>query len=86
MRLLIDTAVLIYAVEAPERLSRRLAKVLENPGNVLELSAVSLTEIAIKAALGKLQLSGDIIRQAVDDLGVVIAGDGRNIVGHGRLN
>jgi PIN domain nuclease of toxin-antitoxin system len=68
VRLLLDTAVLIYAVESPERLSKRAVAALENPENVLELSAVSLAEIAIKAALGKLRLSAATARQAVQDL------------------
>ena len=64
MRVLLDTAVLIYAVESPERLSRRAAGILQNPQNVLELSTVSLAEIAIKAGLGKLKLSAPNVRQA----------------------
>jgi PIN domain nuclease of toxin-antitoxin system len=68
VRLLLDTAVLIYAVESPERLSKRATSALKSPANVLELSAVSLAEIAIKAALGKLRLSAAIARQAVQDL------------------
>src|SRR5260370_42208662 len=69
VRLLLDTAILIYAVEAPERLSKRAAAALENPGNVLELSAISITEIAIKASLGKLKLTAAMARQAVQDPG-----------------
>ena len=72
MRVLLDTAILIYAVESPERLSKRATAVLENAENVLELSAVSLSEIAIKTALGKLRLSADVARQAVADLGIRI--------------
>jgi PIN domain nuclease of toxin-antitoxin system len=72
VRILLDTAVLIYAVEAPERLSKRVAAVLQNPGNVLELSAISLVEIAIKSGLGKLAVSALIARQAVDDLDIHI--------------
>src|SRR5713226_7806088 len=72
VRLLLDTAVLIYAVESPERLSKRAVAALENPENVLELSAVSLAEIAIKAALGKLRLSAATARQAVQDLDIRI--------------
>ncbi len=68
MRLLLDTVTLIYAVECPKRLSKRAAAVLENHANLLEVSAVSLTEIAIKSALGKLNMSGEMIRQAVFDL------------------
>lgn len=72
MRLLLDTAILIYAVEAPERLSKRATAALENPENVLELSAISITEIAIKASLGKLRLTAAIARQAVQDLDIRI--------------
>src|SRR5579863_10348536 len=70
MRLLLDTAVLIYAVESPERLSKRAASVLKNTQNVLELSTISLAEIAIKAALGMLKLSPALVRQAVQDLDI----------------
>lgn len=68
MRLLLDTAVLIWAVEAPERLTRRATAALETLDNVLEMSAVSLSEIAIKTARGELRLSGDSVRRALADL------------------
>ncbi len=70
MRLLLDTAVLIYAVEAPEHLSKRASVALRNPENILELSAVSLAEIAIKASVGKLGISEAVARQAVEDLDI----------------
>jgi PIN domain nuclease of toxin-antitoxin system len=72
MRLLLDTAVLIYAVNSPERLSLRVEVALQNPETAIELSAVSLVEIAIKSALGKLRISAETARKAVDDLGVRI--------------
>ena len=68
--MLLDTAVLIFAVEAPDRLSKRAIGVLKDPDNVRELSSISLTEIAIKATLGKLSISAAIARQALDDLDV----------------
>jgi len=70
VRVLLDTAVLIYAVESPERLTRRAAAALRNPHNVLELSTISLAEIAIKAALGKLRFSAELVRQAIHDLDI----------------
>jgi PIN domain nuclease of toxin-antitoxin system len=70
VRLLLDTAVLIFAVESPGRLSKRAAAVLQSPVNILELSAISLAEIAIKTALGKLNISAEIVRQAIEDLGI----------------
>jgi PIN domain nuclease of toxin-antitoxin system len=72
MRLLLDTAAVIYAVEFPERLSKRAAAAVRNLDNALELSAVSVTEIAIKAASGKLAFSAVILRKAMDDLGIRI--------------
>ena len=72
MRVLLDTAVVIYAVESPEKLSRRAASALRNLDNALELSAVSVTEIAIKAASGKLEFPAAVLRKAVDDLGIRI--------------
>jgi len=68
VRLLLDTAILIYAVESPECLSKRAISALENKENILELSAISLTEIAIKSTLGKLRISAALARQAVVDL------------------
>jgi PIN domain nuclease of toxin-antitoxin system len=70
VRLLLDTAVLIFAVGAPDRLSRRAAAALKNPENVRELSSISLAEIAVKSSLGKLSISAPIARQALDDLDV----------------
>ena len=72
VRVLLDTAILIYAVESPERLTKRATTVLENAQNVLELSAISLSEIAIKTALGKLRVSADVVRQAVAALNIRI--------------
>jgi PIN domain nuclease of toxin-antitoxin system len=70
VRLLLDTAALIFAVEAPDRLSRRAAAALKSSGNVRELSSISLVEIAVKSSLGKLSISSQIARQALDDLDV----------------
>jgi PIN domain nuclease of toxin-antitoxin system len=69
---LLDTAVFILAVESPRRLSSRAAAVLKNPGNIRELSSVSLTEIAIKTTLGKLNISAEDARQAVRDMDIHI--------------
>ncbi|MGB6804179.1 MAG: type II toxin-antitoxin system VapC family toxin, partial [Candidatus Sulfotelmatobacter sp.] len=71
MRLLLDTVAFIFAVQAPERLSTRVDVALQKPENV-ELSAVSLVEIAIKSTLGKLRLSADDARKGVEDLGIRI--------------
>jgi len=72
VRLLLDTAILIFAADSPERLSKRATAALKNRNNVLELSTISISEIAIKTALGKLKLSATLARQAVEDLDIRI--------------
>ena len=72
MRVLLDTATFIFAVEAPHRLSKRAYAVLKDPENVRELSSVSLTEIAVKSTLGKLRISASDVRRALEDLDVRI--------------
>lgn len=70
MRVLLDTAVLIWAASSPERITRRARSVMKSPTSVLEFSVVSLSEMAIKRSVGKLAFSGSDARHALDDLGV----------------
>jgi PIN domain nuclease of toxin-antitoxin system len=67
-----DTAVLIFSIQSPERLSKRAAATLANPRNVRELSSISLAEIAVKANLGKLNFSAEMARQAIQDMEIHI--------------
>jgi PIN domain nuclease of toxin-antitoxin system len=69
---LLDTAILIFAVQSPERLSSRALTVLKSPENVRELSTISLTEIAIKTTLGKLKFSAEFAHQAIQDMDIRI--------------
>ena len=51
MRLLLDTHVLLWALSAPEHLSKNARSEIENPANDVMFSAASIWEIAIKWAL-----------------------------------
>ena len=62
----------MWVVESPGRLSRRAASALSSRENSLELSVVSLSEIAIKTAVGKFKLSLADLRPALEDFGVRI--------------
>jgi len=44
----LDTAVVIYAVKFPEKLSRRALAALRNLDNAIELSAVSVTRLRLR--------------------------------------
>ena len=57
MKLLLDTHILIWWIDAPQRLPARLLTPLEDPANEFFVSVVNLWEIQVKQQLGKLQLS-----------------------------
>ena len=50
MKLLLDTHILLHALTEPERLSRARTESIENPANIVLVSAVSMAEIAIKVS------------------------------------
>ena len=72
MRFLIDTMVLIWAAQEPSRLSGRAARAIRKPDRILELSALSLSEIAIKNRSGKLNIPEPDIHVTLRDLEVRI--------------
>jgi PIN domain nuclease of toxin-antitoxin system len=57
MRLLIDTHVLIWALEGSSKLSVKARDLLQDPEHEHWVSAASVWEIAIKASIRKLTLS-----------------------------
>ena len=57
MKYLLDTHVLLWFIFEPEKLHRRAAKVLKTFDESHCVSIASLWEIAVKAQLGKLNLS-----------------------------
>lgn len=73
MVLLLDTHVLLWVLDAPERLPREIAGQLESPETTVYFSAASIWEIAIKASLGKIDFpySPEAIAQAARDTGFV---------------
>ena len=56
MRILLDTHVLLWWLAEPDRLNAKARRLLEDEGNEILLSSISVMEIVIKAGLGKLQL------------------------------
>jgi PIN domain nuclease of toxin-antitoxin system len=53
MRLLLDTHILLWALDTPARLDDKTRSLLEDPANEVLFSAASIWEIAIKARLGR---------------------------------
>jgi PIN domain nuclease of toxin-antitoxin system len=70
MRVLLDTVAFLFAIEDPDRLSRKARTVMGDPANQRELSVISLAEIAMKNAAGKLNLSREDTMDALRRLQV----------------
>ena len=59
MKLLLDTHTFLWALSEPNRLSKKQIAAMEDPTNKVYVSSISITEIAIKSSLGKLDLVFD---------------------------
>ena len=59
MRILLDTHLLLWWLEASPLLPARARELVSNPENTVFVSAVSLWEIWLKQSLGKLRLPAD---------------------------
>jgi PIN domain nuclease of toxin-antitoxin system len=68
VRIILDTVTFIWAVSTPERLSRPAMSALRKASAVREISVVSLTEIALKQARGKLSFGKLAVMTGVADL------------------
>jgi PIN domain nuclease of toxin-antitoxin system len=56
MTFLLDTHTLLWAIDQPSRLSRKVVSILTREDNELIVSAASLWEILLKAEAGKLRM------------------------------
>jgi PIN domain nuclease of toxin-antitoxin system len=66
MKLLLDTHALLWSIIAPEQLSVTARSAIVDPAEQVAVSAISFWEIAIKTALGKLDLQGTTPEKLVE--------------------
>ena len=71
MRLLLDTDILLWAANEPERLSAATRALVENPNNDVVFSAISIWELAIKTGRGRddFRLHAGFFRRGLFDNG-----------------
>ena len=65
MRLLLDTHVLLWWLADDAQLVKTARAIIANPDNDVLVSAASLWEIAIKTALGRLEIELDDLEDAI---------------------
>lgn len=68
MKLLLDTHIWIWSLMEPERLSRRVARALEDGANELWLAAVSIWELVILVERRRLLLTQPVERWVLEAL------------------
>ena len=73
MKLLLDTHILLWAANEPERLSAQAIALLEDPDNELLFSAASLWEVSIKNSLGRddFKVDARLLRRGLLDNGYI---------------
>ena len=71
MKLLLDTHLLLWAANEPERLSKNVRALIEDRENDILFSAASLWEVAIKNSRGRKDFQADagVLRRALLDIG-----------------
>lgn len=72
MRALLDTQVVLMAGLNHSALPRKVLTLLNDSDNELFISAVSLMEVAVKNAIGKIDVPAAMMQQAVRDLRLLI--------------
>ena len=65
-RLLLDTHVALWALSAPTALKPAVRRLLEDPRTTVNVSAVSIWEVEIKRALGKLEAPKGFAATCID--------------------
>jgi PIN domain nuclease of toxin-antitoxin system len=76
MKYLLDTHVLLWALENEHKLSNKALRILRDPACSKVVSLASIWEIAIKNRIGKLPLNVDLseINKTIEDYGCGIIG------------
>jgi PIN domain nuclease of toxin-antitoxin system len=61
MNILLDTHFLVWAIGDTKKLHKREQELLTDPGNGVFVSVVSIWEISIKSAIGKMEMAPEAV-------------------------
>ena len=61
MKIIIDTHIFLWAISEPNKLSKKHINELETFSNIIYVSSISIVEIMIKNAIGKLAINADLV-------------------------
>ena len=58
MNYLLDTHYLLWSITDSKRISKKIRDLISDPGQTVAVSTISLWEISLKSAIGKMEISG----------------------------
>ncbi|MBK6756523.1 MAG: type II toxin-antitoxin system VapC family toxin [Moraxellaceae bacterium] len=61
MRILLDTHIVLWALDAPQKLTTKQIDALQNPANQIFVSSISIAELMIKCSIGKLSIDVNLL-------------------------
>lgn len=64
MKIILDTHIFLWAVAMPERLTKKQKEIIQRRSNQIFVSSVTITEIMIKASIGKIVIDFDPVKVA----------------------
>jgi PIN domain nuclease of toxin-antitoxin system len=64
MRIIIDTHIFLWALAEPHKIKPEKREQLETATNTIYVSSISITEIMLKASMGKLNVNFDPVQAA----------------------
>jgi len=77
VNLLIDTHVALWALSSPDRMAPDVREMLRDPAHLIHVSAVTVWEVEIKRAIGKLSapegFAGECLDRGFDPLPIELA-------------
>ena len=75
MKYLLDTHTLLWAVFEPDKLTKKVEKLIQDPTNQVFVSVISFWEISLKFNIGKLELintSPETLTEIAEEMGIEI--------------
>jgi PIN domain nuclease of toxin-antitoxin system len=67
VRFLIDTNILIWALDTPEKLKQNVAAIITDPDNDVFVSVISLVEMRVKYSIGKLSIPARLSEKIIEN-------------------
>jgi PIN domain nuclease of toxin-antitoxin system len=75
VKVLLDTHVLLWLLLEPQKLSKRVRRLLSDTGTEVLVSSATAWELATKHRLGKLEHAADVVRGYSDHLRTALASE-----------